>query len=284
MAAGIGHPSRTGRRGASVTRPDARASSGSIPARSPLPANVERRPLRTGRPRAARLRRRPKAPRHVESRHGASCAWPQRRRGVAHHPRLRQLRRHRLGAGVLRRGRNEAEAMPDGSAFDAGINVFDTANAYGGGRSESFDRPLASAKGPAVRERIVLATKTFNPMAEGEDSGLSRERIKRQIETSLARLGVTAYLCTSVTPWIRMSPSPRRSARLRSSPTKARSRPTAAATSTPPGSRKHSVTAVQAGRRTPTPYSNARMRSRRSESASAKVSATRRTARLQAAG
>ena len=65
---------------------------------------LERGPLRTGRPGAARLRGRPQAPRHVASLHGASCAWPQRRRGVAHHPRLRQLRRHRLVARVLRRG------------------------------------------------------------------------------------------------------------------------------------------------------------------------------------
>ena len=57
-----------------------------------------------------------------------------------------------------------------------------------------------------------------------------------------------AYLCTSRTPWIRTSPSPRRSARSTSSSEKARSGRTAAATSTPPGSRKHSGTAVRRGR------------------------------------
>jgi aryl-alcohol dehydrogenase-like predicted oxidoreductase len=41
-----------------------------------------------------------------------------------------------------------------------------------------------------VRDAIVLETKTFNPNAEGEDRGLGRERIRRQIDRSLSRLGV----------------------------------------------------------------------------------------------
>ena len=40
-----------------------------------------------------------------------------------------------------------------------------------------------------VRE---IATKTFNPMAAGQDHGLARARIGRQIESSLDRLGVDA--------------------------------------------------------------------------------------------
>jgi aryl-alcohol dehydrogenase-like predicted oxidoreductase len=36
----------------------------------------------------------------------------------------------------------------------------------------------------------VIATKTFNPMEPGADSGLKRERVSRQLETSLDRLGV----------------------------------------------------------------------------------------------
>ena len=36
----------------------------------------------------------------------------------------------------------------------------------------------------------MLTTKTFNPMSEGADHGLSRDRIRRQLESSLARLGV----------------------------------------------------------------------------------------------
>ena len=76
------------------------------------------------------------------------------------------------------------------AAWEAGITTFDTADAYGGGRSEAWIGEWLRTKGPDVRDRIVLSTKTFNPMAEGEDSGLSRRRILRQLDTSLERLGV----------------------------------------------------------------------------------------------
>ena len=74
----------------------------------------------------------------------------------------------------------EAHALMD-AAWEAGVTTFDTADAYGGGAAVVIGSWLRS-KGPEVRERIVLATKTFNPMAEGEDSGLSAERIRRQIQ------------------------------------------------------------------------------------------------------
>jgi len=35
----------------------------------------------------------------------------------------------------------------------------------------------------------VIETKTFNPVADGEDRGLGRARVARQVETSLERLG-----------------------------------------------------------------------------------------------
>ena len=104
-----------------------------------------------------------------------------------------------FGAGETE---GEAHALMD-AAWDAGITTFDTADAYGGGRSESFIGSWLRSKGPEVRERIVLATKTFNPMAEGEDSGLSAERIRRQIQASLTRLGVDRvplYLAHAMDP------------------------------------------------------------------------------------
>jgi aryl-alcohol dehydrogenase-like predicted oxidoreductase len=76
------------------------------------------------------------------------------------------------------------------TAWDLGIRAFDTADAYGGGRSESWIGEWLATKGGDVRDRIVIETKTFNPMAKGHDHGLGRARILRQIETSLARLGV----------------------------------------------------------------------------------------------
>jgi aryl-alcohol dehydrogenase-like predicted oxidoreductase len=89
------------------------------------------------------------------------------------------------------RGENEAEAFAlMDAAWEAGLTTFDTADAYGGGRSESYIGAWLRSKGPEVRDTIVLSTKTFNPMFEGEDCGLAPERVKRQLESSLARLGV----------------------------------------------------------------------------------------------
>jgi aryl-alcohol dehydrogenase-like predicted oxidoreductase len=85
--------------------------------------------------------------------------------------------------------REEAFALMD-AAWDAGITTFDTADAYGGGGSEAFIGQWLATKGPAVRDGIVVATKTYNPMTDGADHGLSGERIARQIDTSLGRLGV----------------------------------------------------------------------------------------------
>jgi aryl-alcohol dehydrogenase-like predicted oxidoreductase len=87
-------------------------------------------------------------------------------------------------------GENEsaAFALMD-RAFDAGINFFDTANAYGGGRSESYIGRWLNAKGSAVRQQLLLSTKVFNPVGPGpNDRGLSRRHILRQVDESLSRL------------------------------------------------------------------------------------------------
>jgi aryl-alcohol dehydrogenase-like predicted oxidoreductase len=85
--------------------------------------------------------------------------------------------------------REDAFAIMD-AAWEAGITTFDTADAYGGGRSETWIGDWLRTKGPEVRDEIVLATKTFNPMDEGEDHGLAPARVRRQLESSLRRLGV----------------------------------------------------------------------------------------------
>ena len=82
--------------------------------------------------------------------------------------------------------RDEAFALMD-AARDADITTFDTADAYGGGRSESFIGDWLRSRRP---DGIVLSTKTFNPMATGEDHGLAPARVRRQLESSLRRLGV----------------------------------------------------------------------------------------------
>jgi 1-deoxyxylulose-5-phosphate synthase len=91
-----------------------------------------------------------------------------------------------FGQGI---SHEEAPRIMD-AAWDLGITTFDTADAYGGGRSETWIGEWLATKGPDVRNTIVVETKTFNPMAEGADSGLSRHRIRRQVETSLERLGL----------------------------------------------------------------------------------------------
>ena len=85
--------------------------------------------------------------------------------------------------------RDEAFRLLD-AAWDLGVTTLDTADAYGGGRSEESIGAWLATKGSDVRERVVIATKTFNPMTEGADRGLAGARIRRQVETSLRRLGL----------------------------------------------------------------------------------------------
>ena len=73
------------------------------------------------------------------------------------------------------------------AAWEAGISWFDTADAYGGGRSETNIGEWIRSRRP---DGLRITTKTFNPMAEGEDHGLAPDRVRRQIDTSLGRLGV----------------------------------------------------------------------------------------------
>jgi len=82
--------------------------------------------------------------------------------------------------------KEEAFAVMD-AAWEAGITTFDTADAYGGGRSETYIGAWLSSRKP---DGIVLSTKTFAPMDAGEDHGLAPARVRRQIEGSLQRLGV----------------------------------------------------------------------------------------------
>lgn len=89
------------------------------------------------------------------------------------------------------KGETEEEAcvLMD-AAWDMGINFFDTADAYGGGRSEAYIGRWLKAKGSHVRDQLLLSSKVFNPVGQGpNDSGLSRRHILRQVEASLRRLG-----------------------------------------------------------------------------------------------
>jgi 1-deoxyxylulose-5-phosphate synthase len=72
------------------------------------------------------------------------------------------------------------------AAWEFGLTHFDTADAYGGGRSETAIGRWIASRGV----RPQLTTKTYNPMRAGGDHGLKPERIARQLHASLERLGV----------------------------------------------------------------------------------------------
>ena len=71
------------------------------------------------------------------------------------------------------------------AAFDAGVNFFDTANAYVNGVSEAMLGKALKGR----RSDAVIASKVFNPMGgRPNDSGMSRLHIKQAVEDSLRRL------------------------------------------------------------------------------------------------
>ncbi|MFL5926632.1 MAG: aldo/keto reductase [Gaiellaceae bacterium] len=81
----------------------------------------------------------------------------------------------------------EAFAIMD-RAWAEGIRWFDTADAYGGGRSEAWIGKWRTERDP---EGLVLTTKVFHSTTGTPgDTGLAPDRIRRQLESSLERLGV----------------------------------------------------------------------------------------------
>src|SRR6202167_4179299 len=83
----------------------------------------------------------------------------------------------------MRIGSKETDAVV-GAALDAGITLFDTADIYGGTKSEPY---LGEALG-SRRDEIVLATK-FGAPYEGHEGGASAAYIRTAVEDSLTRLG-----------------------------------------------------------------------------------------------
>jgi aryl-alcohol dehydrogenase-like predicted oxidoreductase len=91
-----------------------------------------------------------------------------------------------LGTMTFGHGTDQAEAdRIVNLAFDAGVNFFDTANAYGNGQSEVLLGKTLKGR----RKDAIICTKVFNPMGPNpNDSGMSRVHIMRAIEDSLTRL------------------------------------------------------------------------------------------------
>jgi aryl-alcohol dehydrogenase-like predicted oxidoreductase len=97
-----------------------------------------------------------------------------------------------LGGNVFGWTADEAASFAILDRFvEAGFNVIDTANAYStwvpghaGGESEALIGKWMKARG--TRERVLVATKVGWEM--GEDRGLARSQVEKQVEASLRRL------------------------------------------------------------------------------------------------
>jgi len=86
------------------------------------------------------------------------------------------------------RGETEEDAfvLMD-AAWSAGVNFFDTAASYGGGRSETWIGNWRRERGADV----VLSTKVFHSVTgDPDDYGLGHDRVLRELDGSLDRLGV----------------------------------------------------------------------------------------------
>ncbi|MFG7488789.1 aldo/keto reductase [Methylorubrum rhodesianum] len=111
------------------------------------------------------------------------------------------LRVSRLALGTMNFGELTDEATSFAimdEALAAGINFFDTADVYGGPQSPDMEKGYGVseeiigrwlAQDPGRRDRIVLATKVYQPMETGpNDRYLSAYHIRRACEASLRRL------------------------------------------------------------------------------------------------
>lgn len=109
------------------------------------------------------------------------------------------LRVSRLSLGTMNFGvdteEKEALRILD-AALDAGINLIDTANGYGGERSGLTEEIIGRwfRQGGGRRERTILATKVYGQMNDpldgpNREAGLSAFKIRRHLAGSLRRLG-----------------------------------------------------------------------------------------------
>lgn len=102
-----------------------------------------------------------------------------------------------LCLGTMNFGPNTSEADSFdilNHAVSAGINFVDTANQYGGDKGVGATETILGnwlAEDRGRRDRIVLATKVYEPMSRDvNDRGLSARHIQMACEASLKRLGV----------------------------------------------------------------------------------------------
>jgi aryl-alcohol dehydrogenase-like predicted oxidoreductase len=106
----------------------------------------------------------------------------------------------RLGLGTMSFGYTSDESSSCevmDAAIEAGINLFDTADVYGGPQSPNMDKGYGISEEiigrwlqrSGRRDEIVLASKVYQPMGLGpNDRRLSAYHIRRACEASLRRL------------------------------------------------------------------------------------------------
>jgi len=88
-------------------------------------------------------------------------------------------------------------------AYDAGVNLFDTADVYDGGRSEEI---LGESVKP-FRNEVILATKVGGKTGSGvNDQGLSKYHIIRAARESLKRLATDRIDLYQFNGWDSMAP------------------------------------------------------------------------------
>ena len=77
------------------------------------------------------------------------------------------------------------------TAIDGGVNFFDQADVYAGGKSETM---MGAVLRDYPREKLVISSKLYWPMSDDPNGrGLGRKHMRHSIEGSLKRLG-TDYL------------------------------------------------------------------------------------------
>lgn len=101
----------------------------------------------------------------------------------------------------------ETEAFAILDAFlDAGGNMIDTADVYGGGASEELLGRWRASR-PDTTSRLVVATKArFGTGPDVNDAGTSRPHLHRALNTSLRRLGVEAIDLYQMHGWDPLTP------------------------------------------------------------------------------
>ena len=102
----------------------------------------------------------------------------------------------------------EAEAFAIIDAYvEAGGNMLDTADVYGGGASEELLGRWRSSRSADVTDRVLIASKArFGTGPDMNDVGTSRRHLSRALNTSLKRIGVEAIDLYQMHGWDPLTP------------------------------------------------------------------------------